>query len=92
MEKFELLYLVLKELHDEDILDKCVLIGSWCQDFYRQKFENSSQIPLATTTDADLLIPKRIKSQVNVADIMKKVRPGTDLLLFHTRLIRVQKL
>jgi len=73
VEKFEILYSVLKELHNEGVLDKCVLIGSWCQDFYRQKFENSSQIPLATTTDADLLIPKRIKSQVNVADIMKKV-------------------
>ena len=73
MEKFEILYSVLKELHDEGMLDKCVLIGSWCQDFYRQKFENSFQIPLATTTDADLLIPKRIKNHVDVAGIMKKV-------------------
>ncbi|MDR2727804.1 MAG: hypothetical protein LBB56_01640 [Chitinispirillales bacterium] len=73
MEKFEILYSVLKELHNEGILDKCVLIGSWCQDFYRSKFENSFQIPLATTTDADLLIPKRIKNQVDVAGIMKKV-------------------
>ena len=37
MEKFELLYGVLFSLHKAGILSDCVLIGSWCQDFYRTK-------------------------------------------------------
>ena len=66
MEKFELLYSVLSSLHRAGILADCVLIGSWCQDFYRHKYNNPFQIPAVTTTDADLLIPKRIKFKKHV--------------------------
>ncbi|NLD92797.1 MAG: hypothetical protein GX639_09030 [Fibrobacter sp.] len=54
MEKFELLYKVLLLLHHASVLNDCVLIGSWCQDFYRYMYGNPFQIPAATTTDADL--------------------------------------
>ena len=74
MVKFELLYSVLSSLHKAGVLDKCVLIGSWCQDFYRHQWNNPFQIPAATTTDADLLIPRRLKlsAPVDVSAIMKQ--------------------
>ena len=74
MEKFEMLYSVLSSLHKAGILKDCVLIGSWCQDFYRKMFGNPFQIPAATTTDADLLVPKRMKfrKKVNIVAIMEQ--------------------
>jgi hypothetical protein len=73
VEKFELLYSVLSSLHKAGVLSDCVLIGSWCQDFYRHLWGNPFQIPAATTTDADLLVLKRIKFKrsVDVAAIMQ---------------------
>lgn len=74
MVKFELLYSVLRVLHHEGVLGECVLIGSWCQDFYRQMFGNPFQIPAATTTDADLLIPKKMRfnKPVDISAIMEQ--------------------
>lgn len=74
MEKFELLYGILASLHKEDVLKDCVLIGSWCQDFYRHMFGNPFQIPAATTTDADLLVPKtmKFKKSIDIAAIMEQ--------------------
>lgn len=73
MEKFELLYSVLVSLHKAGVLSDCVLIGSWCQDFYRQLYGNPFQIPAATTTDADLLVPKsmKFKKSVDITAIME---------------------
>ena len=73
MEKFELLYGVLSSLHKAGVLSDCVLVGSWCQDFYRHMFGNPFQIPAVTTTDADLLVPKKMKfkSNVDIVAIMK---------------------
>ncbi len=72
VEKFDLLYSVLLSFYKAGLLENCVLIGSWCQDFYRQRFGNPFQIPAITTTDADLLIPKRLVSKyhLDVASIM----------------------
>jgi hypothetical protein len=74
VEKFELLYPVLLRLHNAGVLEQCVLVGSWCQDFYRHLWNNPFEIPAATTTDADLLIPRRIKckSPVNIANLMEE--------------------
>lgn len=74
VEKFELLYSVLSSLHRAGVLADCILVGSWCQDFYRQMFGNPFQIPAATTTDADLLVPKRLKfkKSVDIAGIMEQ--------------------
>ncbi len=73
MEKFELLYTVLSAFHNSGILKEIVLVGSWCQDFYRDLFGNPFQIPAATTTDADLLIPKKLKfrKHISVSSIME---------------------
>ncbi|NLW32966.1 MAG: hypothetical protein GXY77_16105 [Fibrobacter sp.] len=74
MEKFELLYSVLSGLHKAGVLTDCVLIGSWCQDFYRLIYNNPFQIPAATTSDADLLLPKKMKFKeaVDVSAIMEQ--------------------
>lgn len=74
MEKFELLYTVLSAFHKNGILNECVLVGSWCQDFYRDLFGNPFQIPAVTTTDADLLIPKKLKfrKHIDIASIMEE--------------------
>ena len=73
MEKFELLYSVLLSLHKAGVLADCVLVGSWCQDFYRHLWGNPFQIPAATTTDADLLVPKRMKFKppADIAAVMQ---------------------
>ena len=47
MEKFELLYSVLKDLDAAGVLDKVILIGSWCQDFYKKELKKSEEIPAA---------------------------------------------
>ena len=74
MEKFELLYGVLVSLHKAGVLTECILIGSWCQDFYRLLFGNPFQIPAATTTDADLLVPKsmKFKRSADIAAVMEQ--------------------
>lgn len=74
MEKFDLLYSVLVSFHKVGLLGNCVLIGSWCQDFYRHRFGNPFQIPAVTTTDADFLIPKRLvsKYRIDVASLMEE--------------------
>ena len=57
--KFDVLYSVLKDLQDAGVLKHFVLVGSWCQEFYRHHFENSFEIPATRTMDADILIPRR---------------------------------
>lgn len=46
MVKFDLLYSVFKSFYEEGLLDEFVLIGSWCQDLYRERFSNPYQIRL----------------------------------------------
>lgn len=45
MEKFDLLVKILGDLQEVGILKHLVLVGSWCQDFYRYQFGNPPQIP-----------------------------------------------
>jgi hypothetical protein len=74
VEKFELLYSVLLSLDNIGVLADCILVGSWCQDFYRHLWHNPFQIPAATTTDADLLVPKRLKFRqpADIAAVMQQ--------------------
>jgi hypothetical protein len=73
-EKFELLYTILKDLQDAGVLKHVVLVGSWCQEFYRHHFDNSFEIPATRTMDADILIPRRLKLShpVDVHEIFRK--------------------
>jgi hypothetical protein len=74
VEKFEILYSVLKDLDAAGVLDKVILIGSWCQDFYKKELKKSEEIPAARTTDADILVPKKLNlhSEVNIPSILEK--------------------
>jgi hypothetical protein len=86
--KFELLYSVLSSLHKAGVLTDCILIGSWCQDFYRHLWGNPFQIPAATTTDADLLVPKKMKFKLSadIAAIMEK--NGFKIDIHHSGLMK----
>lgn len=72
--KFEILYAILNDLQDAGVLKHVVLVGSWCQEFYRHHFENSFEIPATRTMDADILIPRRLKlaKPVDVHEIFRK--------------------
>lgn len=61
-------------MQQADILKHFVLVGSWCQNFYRHIYDNPVEIPAARTLDADMLIPKRFPKdkQVSVSQIMEK--------------------
>ena len=75
MEKFDLLVKVLGDLQDVGILKHLVLVGSWCQDFYRYQYGNPKEIPATKTMDADILIPRRmpkVNPPVDIVAIMKK--------------------
>jgi hypothetical protein len=74
VEKFDLLLAVLRDLQKADILQHFVLVGSWCQNFYRHLYGNPVEIPAARTMDADMLIPKQLpkNKQVSISAIMEK--------------------
>lgn len=73
MEKFDLLLAVLRDMQKADILRHFILIGSWCQNFYRHIYGNPVEIPAARTMDADMLIPKQLPKdkQVSIPQIME---------------------
>jgi hypothetical protein len=74
VEKFDLLLAVLRDMQKADILRHFVLVGSWCQNFYRHIYGNPVEIPAARTMDADMLIPKQLpkSKQVSISGIMEK--------------------
>ena len=65
-EKYELLAAVLKELQAKGVLDGLVIVGSWCQYYYRILFDNAPEIPLLRTSDIDFLVPNPSKFTTNV--------------------------
>jgi hypothetical protein len=74
VEKFDLLLNVLRDMQTAGILKHIVLVGSWCQNFYRHIYHNPVEIPAARTLDADLLIPKRLPAGAhgNIIELMEK--------------------
>ena len=74
MEKFDLLLKVLRDLQTADMLRHFVLVGSWCQNFYRHIYDNPVEIPAARTLDADMLIPKRLPHGIkgNIVELMER--------------------
>lgn len=71
-EKYKLLSAVLKELQKKDVLDGLIIVGSWCQYYYKILFDNALEIPLLRTTDIDFLVPNpsRFKNKVDVSDLL----------------------
>jgi len=71
--QYELCLEILRRLNQKEILDKIILIGSWCLPFYEQYFHNVEYIPTIRTRDLDFLIPKpsSIKNKVDIPELLK---------------------
>ncbi len=55
--QFEIVLQVLRRFQSAGILDKLVLIGSWCLYFYRHD-TGLKDLPALRTTDVDFLVPR----------------------------------
>lgn len=79
-EKYELLSAVLKELQAKGVLDGLVVVGSWCQYYYRALFDNAPEIPLLRTMDIDFLVPRpsRFKTHVDVSQLLNRLGFDSD--------------
>ncbi|OGS45729.1 MAG: hypothetical protein A2539_07795 [Elusimicrobia bacterium RIFOXYD2_FULL_34_15] len=63
---------IMTSLQKEGALAEIILIGSWCQYFYRIYFNNTPEISAIRTVDIDFLIPRphNSKKDINVPDIL----------------------
>ncbi len=74
MEKRYALFLeVLRRFQTAGLLKELVLIGSWCQHFYRSYFTGMRYTPTIRTRDIDFLVPVpfRIKNKVDVEELLR---------------------
>lgn len=55
--KYDLCLEVLRRMKNEGILDKILLIGSWCIFLYEDYFKGKSILPVVRTRDLDFLFP-----------------------------------
>lgn len=74
MEKRYALFLeVLRRFQAVGLLKELILIGSWCQHFYRSYFAGLRYTPTIRTRDMDFLVPVplRIKNKVDVEELLR---------------------
>ena len=73
--QFELCLEVLRRFDKEGLLDKIILIGSWCLFFSRQYFKGKEEFRFSSikTRDIDFLVDKpfQIKKHVDVPELLK---------------------
>ena len=55
--KYELCLEVLRRMKEHDILDKIMLVGSWCVFLYDDYFKGESLLPALRTRDIEFLFP-----------------------------------
>jgi len=62
---------ILFDFHKNNILQDCILLGSWCLVIYKEYFK-SNRIPILRTLDIDLMIPypNRIKNNVDIPKLL----------------------
>ena len=79
-EKYKLLSAVLQKLQEEGVLNGLVIVGSWCQYYYRILFDNAPEIPLIRTMDIDFLVPNpsMFKNKVDVSDLLNALGFDSD--------------
>ncbi|MCP3900982.1 MAG: hypothetical protein GY707_14855 [Desulfobacteraceae bacterium] len=79
-EKYKLLSVVLKELQEKGVLDGLVIVGSWCQYYYKILFDNAPEIPLLRTMDVDFLVPNpsKFKNKVDVSGLLNQLGFDSD--------------
>lgn len=74
MEKRYALFLeVLRRFQAAGLLKELILIGSWCQHFYKSYFTGMRYTPTIRTRDMDFLVPVpfRIKNKVDVEELLR---------------------
>lgn len=71
--KYELCIEVLKRMEKEGILDKIMLVGSWCVLLYEDYFKGKSILPAIRTRDLEFLIPipPHFKRKINLYELVK---------------------
>jgi hypothetical protein len=64
---------ILRRFQSVGLLEELILIGSWCQHFYRNYFKGQKYTPTIRTRDMDFLVPRpvRIKKRVDVVSLLK---------------------
>lgn len=79
-EKYKLLFAVLQRLQEKSVLDGLVIVGSWCQYYYRILFDNALEIPLIRTMDIDFLVPNpsKFETSVDVSDLLNALGFDSD--------------
>lgn len=63
--KYSLCLEVLRRIKKEGILDKVMLVGSWCVFLYEDYFEKKGLLPPLRTRDLEFLIPVPLKLERN---------------------------
>lgn len=56
--QFSIVWQILKRFEMAGILDRIILIGSWCLYFYRYGLPGLNNLPAPRTTDIDFLVPR----------------------------------
>jgi len=71
--RYALFLEVLRRFQAAGLLKELILIGSWCQHFYRSYFAGLRYTPTIRTRDIDFLVPVplRIKNKVDVEELLR---------------------
>jgi hypothetical protein len=71
--RYALFLEVLRRFQAAGLLKELILIGSWCQHFYRNYFEGLRYTPAIRTRDMDFLVPVplRIKNKIDVEELLR---------------------
>ncbi len=76
MEKiYDLCLEVLKRLQKSGVLSQIIIIGSWCQYFYKDYFANVEYSSTIRTRDIDFLVPAspKFKEKVDIPELLKDI-------------------
>lgn len=82
---------VLTRLHRVKVLDKIIIIGSWCLVFYNQYFQDKTYSHILGTRDIDLLIPLPPPQWPHNVDI-PSLLDDLDFVVIHSALTGAIKL
>jgi len=71
--KYDLCLEILKRFQQVGILDKIIIVGSWCIYFYKDYFQNKNYTSSIRTRDIDILVPLpfRSKKTINIPELLK---------------------
>ena len=84
---------ILRRLSKEAILDRVLLIGSWCASFYKHYLSGVDYTPVLRTRDIDFLVPLRARfpRTIDIAELFADLGFETDEHLTRNEQQRVRK-